>query len=63
MNTCAWCLQEAGEAPQDGDSHGICARHAEQMIRQRHWQKLQQFPSYVERNAAESAQEEQKRSA
>jgi len=27
---CAWCLKERGEAPGDG-SHGICARHAEEV--------------------------------
>ncbi len=55
---CAWCLEEQGELPQDGDSHGICPPHADQMLANYHWNKLQQFPSYVEQEAAEFAQEE-----
>lgn len=29
--SCAWCLSEQHIAPQDGESHGICARHADQV--------------------------------
>ena len=28
---CAWCLDEMGR-PQGNGSHGICARHAEQLV-------------------------------
>lgn len=24
---CSWCIQERGETPKMGESHGICARH------------------------------------
>lgn len=30
---CAWCLAEQGIRPQE-ESHGICERHAEEMVRQ-----------------------------
>lgn len=56
---CSWCLEEQGEAPQDGDSHGICQPHADQMMMAYHWRKLQGSPSYVEQEAAEFAQEEE----
>lgn len=32
VNPCAWCLAEHGQAPQPGDSHGICRRHRNQML-------------------------------
>lgn len=32
MNPCAWCLAEHGQAPQPGDSHGICRRHRNEML-------------------------------
>jgi hypothetical protein len=57
MNTmCAWCLEEQGEEPQDGDSHGICVPHAEQILMAAQWRKLQGSLSYVEQEAAEFAQ-------
>lgn len=31
---CAWCLQEAGEQTQPGQSHGICPRHREEFLRE-----------------------------
>ena len=31
---CAWCMREAGETPQEGESHGICSMHAGQMVAQ-----------------------------
>lgn len=56
---CAWCLQEQGEEPQETDSHGICEPHADQMLANYHWNKLQSTPSYVEQEAAEFAREEE----
>jgi hypothetical protein len=29
---CAWCLHERGEAPQAGQSHGICEPHRRQLL-------------------------------
>jgi hypothetical protein len=48
---CAWCIEEMGETPQDGDSHGICEPHAEQMLVTAAWGRLQRVPAYVERFA------------
>lgn len=31
-NKCAWCLAERGEAPQAGESHGVCERHAAALV-------------------------------
>jgi hypothetical protein len=30
---CAWCLHDAGQVPDERDSHGICDRHAQEMMR------------------------------
>jgi hypothetical protein len=58
MNTyCAWCLEENNETPKEDDSHGICNDHAEQILTEYHWNRLQNTPSYLEQNAAEFAQE------
>jgi len=57
MTTCAWCIEEAGEVAQETDSHGICPPHAEQMLTQYYWQKLQNVPSYVETNARQFTDE------
>lgn len=56
--TCAWCMKERGEAPEE-ESHGICQPHADQMLLDYYWQKLQSVPSYVETQAALFAQGEQ----
>lgn len=56
---CAWCLEEQGETPQETDSHGVCQPHADQMLLNYYWQKLQSVPSYVETQAALFAQEEE----
>jgi hypothetical protein len=56
--TCAWCLDEQDETPQEGDSHGICQPHAEQVLTTYHWNRLQNVPSYVETQAALFAEEE-----
>jgi hypothetical protein len=56
--TCAWCQEEQGESVEEGSSHGICQTHADQLLANYHWQKLQSVPSYVERQAARFAQEE-----
>ena len=29
---CAWCLQEQGIRPTEGDSHGICQRHYDELM-------------------------------
>lgn len=34
---CAWCLAERGQAPQPGDSHGICPRHKAEMLGDRRY--------------------------
>ncbi len=31
---CAWCLSERGITPSENDSHGVCKRHAELMMRE-----------------------------
>lgn len=56
--SCAWCLDEQGEDPEDNASHGICEPHAEQILLDYYWQKLQSVSSYVETQAALFAQEE-----
>lgn len=56
--SCAWCLDEQGEVPQEEASHGICPPHADQLMINYYWQKLQAVPSYVETQAALFAQEE-----
>jgi hypothetical protein len=55
--SCAWCLEEQGQSPQEEASHGICQPHANQLILNYHWQKLQSVPSYVETQATLFAQE------
>ena len=57
MTTCAWCIEENGEAPQETDSHGICQPHADQILLTYYWQKLQNVPSYIETQSALFAQE------
>ena len=57
--TCAWCIEEKGEVPQEDMSHGICGPHADQMLLNYYWQKLQRVPSYVETQARRFAQEEE----
>jgi hypothetical protein len=56
--SCAWCLEERGEDPLEEASHGICQSHADQILLNYYWQKLQSVPSYVETQAALFAQEE-----
>jgi hypothetical protein len=56
--SCAWCLEEQGEVPEEDVSHGICQPHADQLLLDYYWQKLQSVPSYVETQAALFAQEE-----
>ena len=56
--SCAWCLEEQGEVPQEDASHGICQSHADQLLLDYHWQKLQSVPSYVETQAESFAEEE-----
>ena len=29
---CAWCLQEQGIPPVEGDSHGICEKHYTELM-------------------------------
>ncbi len=29
---CSWCDAETSREPQPGDSHGICARHRDQLL-------------------------------
>jgi hypothetical protein len=31
---CAWCLRDAGQVPDERDSHGVCKRHAAQLMRE-----------------------------
>jgi hypothetical protein len=31
---CAWCLRDAGQVPDERDSHGICTYHYELMMRE-----------------------------
>ncbi len=31
---CAWCLHDAGITPKENESHGVCKRHAELMMRE-----------------------------
>ena len=57
--TCAWCLEEQGEAPNEQDSHGVCPPHAERMLLDYYWQKLQSVPSYAETQAVLFAQEDE----
>lgn len=37
---CAWCLAENGILPQSTDSHGICQRHAAQIVEQSQTRRL-----------------------
>lgn len=46
---CAWCLTEQGETPAEGDSHGVCPPHAEQILVNHYSNKFNAIPSYVER--------------
>ena len=46
---CAWCLTEEGETTAEGDSHGICQPHADQMLLTHYANKFNATPSYVER--------------
>lgn len=55
---CAWCLGEQGEAAQEEASHGICQPHADQLLLDYYWQKLQSVPSYVETQASLFSQED-----
>ena len=55
--SCAWCLEEQEETLEEG-SHGICSSHANAMLAEYYWQRLQAVPSYVEAQAALFAQEE-----
>lgn len=48
---CAWCIEEQGQEPQEGESHGICEEHAMQVQINYQWAKLQRVASYVERFA------------
>jgi hypothetical protein len=57
--TCAWCIEEQGETPEEDESHGCCDDHAEQMLLDYYWNKLQSVPSYVETQAALFAQEDE----
>jgi hypothetical protein len=56
--TCAWCLEESGEVPNEEESHGICEPHHDQILLNYYWQRLQSTPSYIETNAATFAAEE-----
>lgn len=51
--TCAWCLEAQGlltpENQEEGDSHGICYGHREQVELKYHVNKFNRVPSYVER--------------
>lgn len=58
MTVCAWCEPPTDETPED-TSHGICEEHAEEMLLNYQWNRLQNTPSYVEQNAAEFAAEEE----
>lgn len=55
--TCAWCLEEQGETPAEDESHGCCQPHADRLLLNYYWQKLQSVDSYVETQAALFAQE------
>lgn len=37
---CAWCLDAAGLEATQGESHGICAMHAEQLVAEAKARKL-----------------------
>ena len=54
---CAWCIEEKGEVLQEDMSHGICQPHADQLLLNYYWQKLQSVPSYVETQAELFVQE------
>ena len=49
--TCAWCLTDEDSEPAEGESHGICQPHADQVLTSFYWEKLQNVPSYAERFA------------
>lgn len=57
--SCAWCLEEQGEVPKEEVSHGICQDHADQLLLDYYWQKLQSVPSFVERFARGEAEEDE----
>ncbi len=45
-NPCAWCpLSE--ETPQEGQSHGICPEHAQQLQDQSDARHFKDVPSYI----------------
>jgi hypothetical protein len=44
-NHCAWC----GNPPNEYGSHGICDVHAEALLMDLKWDRLQAVPSYIER--------------
>lgn len=50
---CAWCLDEQGllnaENQQEGDSHGICEDHSNQVRYNHQVNRYNRVPSYVER--------------
>lgn len=50
---CAWCLEEQGllnpESQSEGDSHGICEPHSNQVLYNYHLGKFNRVPSYAER--------------
>lgn len=31
---CAWCLRDAGQVPNERDSHGVCKRHYALIMRE-----------------------------
>jgi len=55
---CAWCEPPDEETPED-TSHGVCPEHAEQILIDYHWGRLQNVPSCLELNAAEFAEEDE----
>lgn len=48
---CAWCMEEQG-VPLGEGTHGICQSHADNMVIQRNWQRLQSI-SNIDTQAAE----------
>lgn len=57
---CAWCLTASGQLgnQQEGDSHGICEDHSNQMLYNFYEERFNRVPSYVEQNAYAFAHED-----
>lgn len=55
---CAWCTPPSEDDPQEGQSHGICENHRDEMLANYYLRKFDEVPSYVEQQAALFAAED-----